>query len=364
MSWIEERIGKKRTTYRYCDKGQRPQKIKARNMMEAEAIKTTLDHRALFSEHGLPITDMSWAEFREEYYRGYEPSHSSQSTIKLKHVVLQFERIVQPKMLIGVRDIQAEDWQIARSKEISARSCNMEMSYLSPMFVKALHRKYIQVNPFGQIKRLRTAATEPRALSPAESDAFLESIAMDSPAHTLLAQFAYETGMRLDEISHQRMEDIDFIQGIIKVEPHTDECSCVRCKDAEKPGWIGKAGVPRRVPLSPSLQKGLLDAFQGTPKGCIFPCCDTIQHAFKRAHLAIGIKDGACVHIFRHTLAVEMERAGVRRSVLKAILGHGRADTTDTYTGHVSPEELRSEFQKLLDWRKQGRNVAVIALHG
>lgn len=361
MSFLKQR-GKKGTWYYISNEGAW-KSLKTQSRLVAEQLKTRLDDRGMRSKYGIPDQELSWEEFRNEYFDLYAPLHAAASLVKLKIAVAAFERIVKPTMLIGVQARDIERWQAVRVTEISHRSVDAEQKYLAPMFRKAHGRRYIEVNPFIDIHRLKFTVPEPRSLSLGEAGKFLDMARKHFPEHELLALFAYETGMRLGEIVHQRIEDIDFMRALIQVKPHNDLCQCYHCAKQERAGWTGKAGVPRTVPISPRLNSLILQIFQQRPQGCLFPMApNTLIGIFQRIYKKAGMKEAqSCTHTFRHTLATDMERAGVRRAVIKVILGHSKSTTTDSYI-HVNLDELRGEFTKLLEWRDGGKQGIALSI--
>lgn len=358
----------KKGIYYYEANGKR-QSLKTSDKQAALFLQNKFDKKSLLSENNLPNLEMTWVEFREEYFKIYSAIKAPDSFIKLEQAVKCFERIVEPRMLAGIQPVQCETWQAVRGGKVAPQTVNTEQRYLSPMLRKAHERGYIERNPFSDIRRLKASPSEAVPLTTSQSQQFMNAMHEKTPHYDLLALFFYETGMRLGEVAHQRIEDINFMQGLINVKPHDVFCDCFQCKHAkkmgDKAGWKGKHGVPRIVPISTHLNAELLRLFQDRKTGCIFPYVDdTIGKAIRRAHKKAGTyQRGSCDHIFRHTLATDMERAGVRRAVIKVILGHAKSTTTDSYI-HVDPGELHAEFQKVLDWRfGANNNQLVMAAH-
>ena len=82
----------------------------------------------------------------------------------------------------------------------------------------------------------------------------------------------------------------------------------------------------------------------------------SVSIMFRRAFDRAGVKGNAHTHSFRHTMATDMERAGVRRGVIMAILGHSAASTTDGYI-HVPPEEMNDSLNTTMAWRRTQRTA-------
>ena len=341
----------------YIHKNGMWRKTKTTDETNAKMLQREWDNDLFYSDNGMVNREMTWEKFKREYLENY-PSKRVQTLAKINNTIKYFEKILGLTGKEKVRSIlmqRCEFWIKERLKINLPQSVDTERRYMAPMFRKALQYGYIERDPFADIRKIKFVIPEAPSLSVDQALHSLRMIEDREPHRLLLGEFVYETGMRLGELIHQRMEDIDFAGAFVNVRAHEKGCYCYQCGREGREGWDGKAGVPRDIPLSPRLAAKLLSLFQTQKRDCLFQSApNTIIGVLGRGHERSGIEDKAATHIFRHTLATHMEEAGVQPAFLKYIMGHSKKTTTDGYI-HVNRGRLHQEFQKLLDWREAQR---------
>lgn len=166
----------------------------------------------------------------------------------------------------------------------------------------------------------------PVVLSPEELRRFFA--ATHNPKHKAIFLTAYGTGLRAAELTALRIEDIDSVQMLIRVQK-------------------GKGGKDRFVKLSPFLLKSLRDYYRAyRPSDLLFPgrgagplspksVTDAAKAIAQRA--GIGKKVGA--HTFRHSYATHLLDGGADLPTIQALMGHGSLRTTSIYL-HVSKAKI------------------------
>jgi integrase/recombinase XerD len=184
--------------------------------------------------------------------------------------------------------------------------------------------------PYG--KRPRTL---PAVLSPAEVLRLLEAAAPGRDR--VLLQVAYGCGLRLSELLHVRVADLDSARMVVHVRQ-------------------GKGRKDRLVPLSPRLL-GELRAYWrlGRPRTWLFPgkkpdqplTDGGAQRLFGRVRRRAGLGKRCSMHTVRHSYATHLLEAGVDLRTLQALLGHASLETTARYL-HVSTQRL-AQTPSLLD---------------
>ncbi|HEY5609640.1 MAG TPA: site-specific integrase [Thermoanaerobaculia bacterium] len=147
---------------------------------------------------------------------------------------------------------------------------------------------------------------------------------------------AYATGVRVDEVRHLRIRDIDSQRMMIRVEQ-------------------GKGQKDRYVTLSPRLLEILREYWRAVrPPEFLFPSLNpkvpigdgTLRRACRRARELAGIPKHATFHALRHSFATHLLEAGTNIRVIQALLGHRSLQTTARYT-QVSSEAIRSASSPL-----------------
>lgn len=323
----------------------------------ANEIKRKWDERLERSAHGLQHLNMTWGEYRAEYDVEYQVN-AENSGLKMKICLNHFERLVGingNSKMSSIRIADCKKWAALRLQEVLPQTVESEMKYLAPFFESARQRGYIESNPFIEVKCPRFVRPEAKCLNPQEVFNTLQAIQQHYPERWLLVIFAYETGMRLEEILHQRIEDVDFVKGMINIKKHAALCRCFACLDGAKkgkrPGWEPKGRQERSVPIMPRLLSLLLEFFQSQQSDIIFKFQEnTVRRTMKRGYKKAGVTGKVAVHTLRHTLNNDLRLAGVDKEVRSAIVGHGKTSINEVYT-HVMFDEMRAAMKSLWEWR-------------
>lgn len=147
----------------------------------------------------------------------------------------------------------------------------------------------------------------------------------------LMAMVAYGTGMRLAEVLHLRVNDIDSDRGVIVVRN-------------------GKGNKPRQVLLPKRLLTELRRYWkeERPSRPYLFssrqhaqPMHPTyLQKAMKIAAVRAGIDKRVSPHVLRHSFATHLLEAGTDLRTLQVLLGHTSIRTTTTYL-HITTSHLR-----------------------
>jgi site-specific recombinase XerD len=146
----------------------------------------------------------------------------------------------------------------------------------------------------------------------------------------VLLQTAYGLGLRLSELVHLQVRDIDKHRQVVHVRQ-------------------GKGAKDRLVPIAPRLLEELrwwwrshrspLWLFPGAKQGQ--PLSGSMaQRMFGWTRRAAGIVKPASMHTLRHSYATHLLEAGVNVTVLQRLLGHSELSTTARYL-HLSLRDLQ-----------------------
>lgn len=155
--------------------------------------------------------------------------------------------------------------------------------------------------------------------------------ALQNPKHRAMLMVAYSGGLRVSEVAHLRIEDIDSRRMVIHVRG-------------------GKGKKDRFVPLSPKLLDELRAYWPiSRPKPFLFPGAhprrpitrSTIARVCKNAAHKAGIEKRVSPHTLRHCFATHLLEDGVDVRTIQVLLGHGALKTTAHYA-HVSSEKIRA----------------------
>jgi len=228
-------------------------------------------------------------------------------------------------------------------RRVSWSSFNQAVCALRFLYGTTLGRpEQLPLIPYG--KRPKTL---PSVLAPDEVLRLLD--AAPPGRDRVLLQVAYGCGLRLNELLHLRVGDIDSARMVIHVRQ-------------------GKGAKDRLVPLSLRLLDELRAYWRlCRPRTWLFPgqtadgtmTASNIQRRFGRLVRRVGLTKRCSMHTLRHSYATHLLEAGVDVLTLKALLGHASLQTTARYL-HVSTRRLH-QTPSLLDLLVLPRPAAVPA---
>ena len=184
--------------------------------------------------------------------------------------------------------------------------------------------------PYGKRRR-----SIPAVLSVEEVRALFDAAAPGRDR--ILLQTAYACGLRIRELVHLQVVDIDSARMLVVVRQ-------------------GKGNKDRSVPLSAKLLEELRWQWRShRSRPWLFPgqTADrhlhpsNVQRMFQRALRQAGIAKRATPHTLRHSFATHLLEAGVDVVTVQRLLGHGSLSTT-AHDLHVSRRHL-AKMPSLLD---------------
>jgi integrase/recombinase XerD len=168
--------------------------------------------------------------------------------------------------------------------------------------------------------------TLPVVLGPADVRRLLDAV--PAGRNRLMARLAYGCGLRISELTHLRVADIDSARHTL---------------------WVrhGKGDQDRGVPLPAALLDELRTYWrEHGPRDWLFPGTAgrplhvaTLQRAFQTARRAAGVRQRATIHTLRHCYATHMLEAGTDLPTLQRLLGHRHVSTTLLYL-HLRADRL------------------------
>lgn len=147
-----------------------------------------------------------------------------------------------------------------------------------------------------------------------------------------ILEFLYATGIRVAELCHVDLADVDRFHGAVRVR--------------------GKGGKERIVPVG-ELALRALDAYlvaRGEAGGPLFRNLRGGRLTVRSVHRIVrtgarraGLTRRVSPHTLRHTFATHMLDAGADLRLIQELLGHSRLSTTQRYT-HVSADHLMKVY--------------------
>ena len=233
---------------------------------------------------------------------------------------------------ITEQEVQNYLLHLIEQRKLAWSSCNIVAQGLKFFYRVTLKRSEAQF----VIPRARAPQKLPQILSREEIAALIQKTL--NLKHRVILMTAYGAGLRLNEICHLRIGDIDSDRMTIRVEQ-------------------GKGAKDRYTLLSPRLLAELRCYWVAhRPKAWLFTARDperpiydhTVQRIFYAAKDRAGITKEGGIHALRHAFATHLLEAGVDVHTIQRLLGHGHISSTLRYfhlarkhlAGTLSPLEL------------------------
>jgi integrase/recombinase XerD len=232
--------------------------------------------------------------------------------------------------LLGPEEVRVFQLHLLE-RRLSWSSFNQAVCALRFLYGVTLGRpEELPLIPYG--KRPKTL---PSVLAPAEVVGLLEAAAPGRDR--VFLQVAYGCGLRLSELIHLQVSDIDSARMVIHVRH-------------------GKGAKDRLVPLSRRLLAELRAYWRVCrPRTWLFPGRkpdrplngSNMQRRLTGLVDRVGLRKPCSMHTLRHSYATHLLEAGVDLLTLKTLLGHKSLETTTRYL-HVSTQRLQ-QTPSLLD---------------
>jgi len=238
----------------------------------------------------------------------------------LYHVTCLANYFGKSPHLLGPEDLRKYFVYLSQEKRQSIPSRRMAASGLRFFYRVTLGRAWM----IDRIPYAHRQKKLPSILSVEEIEKFLDCF--DDPKYQAIASIAYGAGLRLSEIVHLKVTDIDSQRMVIRVRQ-------------------GKGRKDRDVMLSETLLETLRDYYRSMrPKGeWLFPGSKagqplsqhSVQTKFRKARERSGITKKFSIHTLRHCFATHLLEAGTDIRTIQILLGHKCLSTTQIYT-HLS----------------------------
>lgn len=235
---------------------------------------------------------------------------------------------------LGPEQIRQYLLYLINERKVCFNTLHVHRAALHFLYVKTLKQPWFD----DEIARAKRIPQLPDVI-PAPAIATILNRTSNLKHWTIIATL-YATALRLNEMTHLQVGDIDSPQMIIHVR-------------------AGKGRVPRDIALSPALLERLrIYCRHYKPKLWLFPSQQrsdqplehrTVRYLCRNAGQRAGLKQCIHPHLFRHACATHMLDAGADLRTIQHLLGHADIRTTARYL-HVSTRRIqatRSPFDGL-----------------
>ncbi len=221
---------------------------------------------------------------------------------------------------ISAPEVQAYLLHMMQEEKLSWSTCNIAAHGLRFLYHVTLGRDRVQ---FG-IPLAKQPSRLPEILSREEIDRLFE--ATPNPKHRALLMTTYAAGLRVSEVVHLKVRDIDADRMSLRVEQ-------------------GKGAKDRYTLLSPRLLEELRSYWRiDRPSVWLFPSrtgrpldVTAAQKIYYAAKLRARITKRGGIHALRHAFATHALEAGTDLRTIQLLLGHGHITSTTRYLHPVRP---------------------------
>jgi len=272
-------------------------------------------------------TGFSVTEMVERFQRKLQAEERSPCTVKqYGHIARTFLAFAQKPLA----EVTAHDLEAYREYLVLQRHYAKNSLYTTIRGLACLFRSY-GLETAESLEPPRRPERLPRYLTEEEVHRLLGAVA-SSPRDSAIVHVLAFGGLRVGELCHLKVEDIEFERNILHVRS-------------------GKGDKDREVLLE-DRSRAAVDrylserALTGTVHERLFPVGPvTVERIVRRAAAEAGIPRRVTPHMLRHTLATTLLSRGCDIRYIQKLLGHASVATTQIYT-HVDTQALRDAYQR------------------
>ena len=273
------------------------------------------------------MTELRRRMIEELRLRNYSPN-TIEIYIRCVANFAQYFRVSPDRL--GPEHIRQYQLSLVQRKKVSWAVFNQTVCALRFFYHHVVHRGWM----IEHIPYPRHEDKLPVVLSPAEVAAVFE--ATRNLKHRTILMTIYAAGLRVSEVTHLRLSDIDSQRQVI----------CVR---------QGKGRKDRQVMLSPKLLEALRIYWKSyRPRVWLFPgesperpvSSETVWRVCHQAGEAAHLSKPISPHTLRHCFATHLLEEAIDLRRIQVLLGHRNLKTTTRYL-HVSNLAVRTTVSPL-----------------
>jgi len=216
---------------------------------------------------------------------------------------------------LSVAELQLYFDHLAQRRNLSGASCQLYLNAMRFLYIKVLKWQSFDV----EIVIPKKAQRIPELLTREEVGRLIGGVS--NMKHRTLLMTCYGCGLRLNELVHLKVSDIDGERRLLRVS-------------------AGKGNKDRLVVLSDGLLHSLREYWVlYHPTSWLFSSRDprrflhqqTAQRTYTKAKAAAGIEKTGGIHSLRHAFATHQLEAGLPVHQLQRLLGHSNIKSTERY---------------------------------
>ncbi len=276
---------------------------------------------------GASPTGFSVTDLVERFQRRLQAEERSPCTVKqYSHIARTFLSFAQkPLQEVTPRDLEAYREYLVLQRHYAKNSLYTTIRGLACLF-----RSY-GLETANTLEPPRRPERLPRYLTEEEVHRLLDVLAPSARDSAIVHVLAFG-GLRVGELCHLKVEDIEFERNILHVRS-------------------GKGDKDREVVLE-DRSRAAIDRYlsertsTGVVSDRLFPVGPvTVERIVRKGAASAGIPRRVTPHMLRHTLATTLLSRGCDIRYIQKLLGHASVATTQIYT-HVDTQALRDAYQR------------------
>ena len=241
-----------------------------------------------------------------------------------------------------VTTIAARAWvAYLMESKVSSRSINRKVSSLNSFYRFLLRSELISSNPIDKVIKPKSSKRLPVFIDEKGMSKLFDGFEFDQGfaglRDRMVLSVFYSTGIRLSELIELKVNDVDLLNGQIKV--------------------LGKRNKERLVPLTRELIKDLkeyislkdeqefkvVNLFVTNSGGKLYQKFVYRMVNYYLSSVSSVVKKSP--HVLRHTFATHMLNNGADLNAIKELMGHSSLSATEVYT-HNTFEKLKSIYKQ------------------
>ncbi|MCI4336253.1 MAG: tyrosine-type recombinase/integrase [Thermoplasmata archaeon] len=278
--------------------------------------------------HGItPAGEFSVGEVVGRFQRLLQSQERSPCTVKqYGHIARMFLGFVgKPLEEVTRRDLDAFREHIVLQRHYSKNSVYTTVRGLTCLF------RSFQLDVAEGLEAPRRPERLPHYLTEEETHRLFEAV-RESPRDSAIVHVLAFGGLRVGELCHLSIEDIEFERNVLHVRS-------------------GKGDKDREVVIEErtraAIDRYLTErALAGEGTSRLFPVGPvTVERLIRKAAVRASIPRRVTPHMLRHTLATALLSRGCDIRYIQKLLGHSSVATTQIYT-HVDTQALRAAYSR------------------
>ena len=228
-----------------------------------------------------------------------------------------------------------------REKNYSKRTIARKLATLRSFFRFLYREGYIKTNPATSISTPKLDKKLPLFLDTGEVVKLIEAPSerdLNGLRDRAILETLYSTGVRVSELVHLNVNDVDFIGGVVKV--------------------LGKGRKERLTPIGDKALRAIRNYLSkrrlGKPanrkavflnKGGTRLTDRSVRRVVGKYIKMVSLREGVSPHTLRHSFATHLLNKGADLRSVQELLGHMNLSTTQIYT-HVTTKRLKEVYEK------------------